>query len=661
MSLRTRKGLGLWASIALVAAACSSAATPTPVVTAPPAVTQPPAATPTAPPAAATPTAPPAAATPTAPPAATEAPTPPPSGPQSGGTLVMAEWEAVSQLNPFFTTAFTSFEALAPALHGLLTIDNDGNWTADLASEVPSIANGDLTVSPDADAACTDSSKPASGVDCFTVTLKLKPGLMWSDGTPLTMNDFKATYDWAVQVGKANVGCAGCATEVPLIDQSIADNDALWAPANQDIKSIDVSADGLTATVTWQKDYAGWLGWTSGSILQAAWLANVTPDQASTSMPVGPGIETFPWNGPFKIVSASSDGIDYDRNDDWMAGPPAYLDHLRFKYYGDKDGMITDFLNGAVDLAFDMTQADFPAISGVDPSIGSAELDPAWQYEHFDLQNAHASVGLDDVNVRTAIAMAIDKQDMLNVLFPGQTLDPACSVAPPGTPWRSDSVTCAAYDPQGAMTMLDNDGWTVNPDSGYREKDVDGDGTPEQLRLRLCTTAGNPTRLTELGKLNQYLSAIGIPSDIQTADAGSVVFAGWADTTPDTQCSIYRGTYDIADYAYILGGDIYGNYFYTYDSSQIPSNKNPNGSNDTRLDNPDMDAALADLATQIDPAQQNADAATIQQVIATQNNEIPLYYRAETTGVSVHVGGWEKYNPSSAGPTWNAQDWYMIP
>ena len=177
------------------------------------------------------------------------------------------------------------------------------------------------TISPSALPRTTPASS-SSGGDCFAITLKLKPGLKWSDGTPLTMNDFKATYDWAVQVGQAGVGCSGCATFVPLVDQTIKDVAALWAPDNQVIKSIDVSADGLTATVTWQKNYAGWLGWSSSAFFQAAWLKGITADQASTSMPVGPGIETVPWSGPFKIVAASSDGIDYARNDNWKAGPP---------------------------------------------------------------------------------------------------------------------------------------------------------------------------------------------------------------------------------------------------------------------------------------------------------------------------------------------------
>ena len=72
-----------------------------------------------------------------------------------------------------------------------------------------------------------------------------------------------------------------------------------------------------------------------------------------------------------------------------------------------------------------------------------------------------------------------------------------------------------------------------------------------------------------------------------------------------------------------------------------------------------MDNALSALGFEIDPEKQNALAATVQTTVATQNNEIPIYYRAETTGVSVHVGGWNKYNPSSAGPTWHVEDWFQ--
>jgi len=572
------------------------------------------------------------------------------------GKLVFAEWQPVSQLNPLFTTAFTSFESLGPALRGLLTINEDGQWVADLATDVPGVENQGLVANPSAPADCTTSDKPSG--ECFTLNVTLKPGYKWSDGKDVTLNDFKATYDKAAEWGDAGVGCSGCATFVPLLDSTL--ESGLYDPGNRYIKDITVAADGMSMTVTWQKNYAGWLGWLASAFLEGDWVKGIDGQAATSAMPVGPGIENVPWNGPFKIVAASVDGIDYTRNDGWGGTKPSLKD-IHEAFYASKDGMIAAFLSGDVDLAFDMTQADFDAVNAVDPGTGKAELDSAWQYEHFDLMSAGGSRlggtvakhGLDDLDVRTAIAMAVNKQDLVDVLFPGAGVSPACSIAPPGTPWRDDSVTCAPYDVDGANAKLDTN-WPVNADTGLRTN-KDGD----TIRLQLCTTAGNPTRLTELSKLNQYLAAISVPSDVSTADAGSVVFAGWADTTDDTNCSIYRGTYDIADYAYVLGGDIYSNYYYTYHSSQIPSDKNPNGSNDTRINNKEMDDALSALGFEIDPNKQNALAATVQKGVATQNNEIPIYYRAETTGVSTHVGGWTKYNPSSAGPTWHVEDWFQ--
>ena len=565
----------------------------------------------------------------------------PAGSPTTGGTIVMGEWQPAAQFNPFFTNAFTDTEAFTPVLHGLYTIDNDGNWVSDLGTDVPTVENGLLVPGKTAD-------------DGFTVKLGLKPGLLWSDGTPLTLNDFKFNYDLALKIAQANIGCTTCAVTAPLIDTSLK-GDALYAPENQFVKSIKVSDDGLTADVTFRQNYAGWLGWAAGPFLQEKFFKDLPVDQALVNlMAVGSdSLLTVPVNGPFIVTASSSDGIDYARNPNWKAGPPANLDTLRFRFYGSKDGEITAFLNNEIDLALDLSQADYAAIQGVDPSIGRATSDPAWQYEHLDLNTSHP--GLNDPIVRQAIAMAIDKQDLISVLFPGQDLTPACSQAPPGTWWRDETVQCPAFDPTAAAKLLDDNGWVVNPDTGIREKKVDGTVVP--LRFKMCTSSGNPTRLTTLGKINQYLNAIGIPTDIETADAGSVFFASYADTTDQTSCSLYRGTYDIGLFAYIIGGDLYGNYYYTYDSSQVP----PTGNNDTRISDKALDESLTALGKEIDQAAQKKAAATMQQLLAKALPEIPLYYRAETTGIGNHLGGWTKYNPSSAGPTWNAETWYVNP
>jgi peptide/nickel transport system substrate-binding protein len=351
------------------------------------------------------------------------------------------------------------------------------------------------------------------------------------------------------------------------------------------------------------------------------------------------------------ITGSSSDGIDYAPNPEYNASDGPYLDGLRYQFYGSKDGMIAAFLAGELDLAFDMTQADYPAVAQVDPAIGRADIDPQWGYEHLDLNFMSTDVGLDDPLVRQAIAHAVDKERISSVLFPGAGVPTACSPAPPGIWYRVDDITCPEYDPEKAMALLDEAGWIDEGDGRAK------DGVP--LRMKMCTSSGNPTRLTTLGVVAQDLAAVGIPTDIQTEDAASVYFADWADTTPETQCSIYRGTYDIALFAWVFTGDLYSDAFSIYHSSQIPSDANPNGYNNTRLVSPEMDAALDTIGVSVDPEEQFESAATYQQVVIDTVTEIPLYYRSETTGVSNRVGGYERYNPSTAGATWDTERWFV--
>ena len=67
---------------------------------------------------------------------------------------------------------------------------------------------------------------------------------------------------------------------------------------------------------------------------------------------------------------------------------------------------------------------------------------------------------------------------------------------------------------------------------------------------------------------------------------------------------MYRGNYDIVDYAYIVGGSPYSDNDPVYDSTQFPDNAatGHNGANDTRFSSPAMDAALKILQTAVDPA-----------------------------------------------------------
>lgn len=612
----------------LVAAACSSStATQTPAATPAPAVT-------------------PAAATPTPVPT----PTPlsdldkalfgtnyKPAAGKAGGTLVMGEWQPASQLNPFYTTAFTDFEALGPVMRGFTTISSDGKYVPDLAVTVPTLTNGGVTVDADGKG--------------MSIKVTLKPNLKWSDGKTLDGNDFAYTVKWAQD--PAQKGCTSCAVGFTYLDAN--------GKTQPLIDKVDVSADGLTVTMHFVQLYSSWLSFLAGpaTILPQHYMSTIPIADASTkSMPVSAAAANVPWSGPFMITAAGPTEIDYKPNPYWAGGVGGahapYLAGLKFQFFTDKAGMIAAFKNGEIDLALDLTQADASNVKGTDPKIGKAEVTPAWQYEHFDMNLASKNAPfLSDVNVRKAIYEAVDKQSIIDAVFPGSGVTPACSNVPPGL-WYLTAVTCPSYNVADANSLLDAAKLTTGSDGNrtYNGKVID---------LLLCTTAGNSTRLTELQKLQGYLKAVGIKSHIVTADASSVVFAGWNDTasTPNKDCEMYRGNYDMVDYAYIIGGSPYSDNDPVYDSAQWPDKGDHSGANDTRFSSPDMDAALKILSSAVDPKDQLTAMVAVQKAYIAGLPEIPLYYRAETTGVGVHMGNWPGYNPSSIGPTWDVEDWFF--
>jgi len=543
---------------------------------------------------------------------------------QAGGSVVIGEWQAVANLNSYYDNSFTTSQVLAATMRGLWCTSSSGHWKPCLAAKMPKFSDESIRQAADGS---------------FEVDLELRPGLKWSDGTDLTLNDLRYTWEWVLdpdQVGLVS-GTTG------------------W----EDISEIEVSADGLSATVFFDKAYAGFYGLLGQWFLPEQYFSTIPVDEAATtSMPVSPAIADVPTSGPYKFVSASPNGVELARNDGWLGGSfdqGTYLDSVTFQFYADKDGMIAAFLAGDLDVALDMTAADYASIQNVDPSFGEPILSPSWLYEHLDMnQGPGGHPMLADVNVRTAIYQAIDRSDLYATLFPGYPVPetPACSPAPPGTYWRDAELECAPFDADAAAAALEAAGWTDSNGDGT----IDKDG--REAVLEACTSAGNPTRQLTLEKVSGYLSAVGIDINITLADAASVYFAGWNDTTPETECSIYRGTYDLALFAWVLTFDLFGNYFYSYHTDQWPDNDPHDGGNTSRFSHPDMDAALETLRDSINTEDQVEAVKVVQQIFVDQVAEIPLYYREEARGKSTRLENFFK-NPSTASDMWNIEDWWV--
>src|SRR4051812_44559743 len=108
---------------------------------------------------------------------------------KTGGTVIMAEWQSVTTMNPYYASANADIEAAAPSLEALVDTAQDIKYVPALASEVPTPDNGGAVVNG----------------DNMDVTWKLKPGIKWSDGQPITCADLEATWKWVMDKDQAGL------------------------------------------------------------------------------------------------------------------------------------------------------------------------------------------------------------------------------------------------------------------------------------------------------------------------------------------------------------------------------------------------------------------------------------------------------------------------
>jgi peptide/nickel transport system substrate-binding protein len=561
-----------------------------------------------------------------------------------GGSVVIADWQIPDQLNPYYVSAFVNTQVFAATNDQLWDVSADFKYIPELAVSIPTISNGGVRIDAEPTEVCENRREGYEDIPGFEMDINIRPGLKWSDGETLDLNDYKYTMvDWMLDPD--NVGLYGGTDGYNLIDR------------------FEVAEDGLSATLHFCTGFTGYYGLFAAPPLPEHYMSTIpVADAAQLSYPVGPGLENAPVSGPFKYASASPSAIELVRNENWVSpwtGDPAYLDRVVYRFFdGAKDSMIAAFLAGEIDLATDLLQGDYAAIAGVDPSIGVAAIKPAWEYEHFDFNQAGNGPGvghpaLTDPNVRMALAHAINKTELYETVYPGTPMpeDEPCSPVPPGLYYRTtEGLTCIDYDPAKAVEMLDASGWVDSDGDGIRDKDG------VKLSLLHCHT-GAGFRVAAGDYLASQFRDIGV--ELINTSAPETVFAGWNEAPPDAQCSLTRGNYDTAEFAWVSSFNLFGNSYTVYHSDYIPREENSGaGANFVRLNDPRMDEALDALYGATDQAEAMDLAVTFQQIHTEQQPEVVLYYRSNVRGLNPKIANYLQ-NPGTGSDMWNIGDWFL--
>src|SRR5207247_3907565 len=130
---------------------------------------------------------------------------------------------------------------------------------------------------------------------------------------------------------------------------------------------------------------------------------------------------------------------------------------------------------------------------------------------------------LSDVNVRKALAMAVDRKTMAEQIY-GDAGVPTCNILTQPPDLSSPNTKCDA-DVEGAKKLLDDAGWKDSDGDGIRDKD----GKPLVLTFQ---TSINPLRQKEQALLKSNWHDIGVDIQLKAVDAG--VYFSSDPGNPDT-------------------------------------------------------------------------------------------------------------------------------
>jgi peptide/nickel transport system substrate-binding protein len=422
--------------------------------------------------------------------------TPTPEPIPQGGFMVESTFADANILNPILSSDSSSSDIHTKLFLGLLTLDEfSGEVIGELADS--------WTVSEDG----------------LTYTFALRKDVEWTDGTPVTANDIKFTYD---------------AINSELVDTPRKSNIELV----QEFRVID----DYTLEIEFHTlDCTALQNFTLG-ILPAHMYAEDFSDIMENALNEEPTVT----NGPFKFSEwVRDDHVTLVSNETYYLGAPNVAGWI-YRIFADTSAELAAFLAGEIDLfsvgpqyvsviegeiakgsPFSMkkfftdgyTYVGFNMADPGNPEIGWVDEDEDEEFDEGEAPNLEQTPHpiLSDVLVRRAIAYTLDYTNIINKVAFGQGAPMVANVLPSiGWAYAAD-LEPYALDTEMAAALLDEAGWTREGDEGVRTKD----GNP--LALKIMTNAGNETRENIAAIMKDNLDALGFDITLDILEWGTVV------------------------------------------------------------------------------------------------------------------------------------------
>ncbi|WP_200884388.1 peptide-binding protein [Methylotenera sp. G11] len=440
--------------------------------------------------------------------------------------------------------------------------------------------------------------------DQKTITFRLKSGLKWADGKPLTSAD--ALFTW----------------------QAVTD-DKTASPYASDFQLVKKAEtpDPLTFTVTYAQAYAPALdSWAGLQILPKHLLQG--QDLHTTSFARNPVGSHY-----YKLDRwTHGENLKLSRNPNSVLGQ-AKIDQLITRIIPDNSAQFLELMADNIDY-MGLDPIKYSRIIPSRPALQQKlalykELGNSYTYMGFNLKHKP----FDDVRVRRAINYAIDKQEIIDGVYLGLGINIA-SPYKPGTRWSNPALTPYPYDPAKARQLLKEAGFSDTDGDGI----LDRDGKPFAFEI---ITNQNKEREKSAVLIQRRLKDIGIDVKIRAIEWASFISR-----------FIKTGDFDVVVLGWGLGLD--PDQFNIWHSSQ----QAPGQFNFIGYHNPAVDQLLEQGRLELNPDKRMKIYHEFARVLLEDSPIVYLSAGYGLTAIHKRVKGIDDPAPP-AGIGHNSQDWYI--
>ncbi len=361
-----------------------------------------------------------------------------------------------------------------------------------------------------------DATVAVNNNQSVSITYRLRSGLTWSDGQPLTAGDVEYTHRILME---------GCLKEADGSAIDVSNEGCVYPMADRtgyDLVTSFSVADDTTFTVNMAAFYPDWRS------LYSQVFARSFGDDAST---VAANLETMtaggrplPSSGPLVLQNWADHSMRLAVNERYHGSETAEssgVAGVQINFVSDPRSAVAEVGAGTADVA--VVGSDLDLLENLGPAVAAVGL-PAVEFEHLGLNLLNSHLG--DPLIRQALVRAVDRPELASVygdlVGQGVSADGVGNMfwLPGQAGYQDHQPDAVAADPTGAGELIEEAGYVRAGDGTYRHPER---GT---LFLRFLTNSGDSVRVALQERLIDQLTASGFEIRTDNRSGGAYLTEG---------------------------------------------------------------------------------------------------------------------------------------